>query len=35
VIVLFKIVTTRSQLPFAGVTPLWDRSAPAVEAAKK
>jgi len=23
VLVLYKIITTRSQLPFAGVTPLW------------
>jgi NADH-quinone oxidoreductase subunit H len=35
VVVLFKIVTTRSQLPFAGVTPLWQRPASGFEAAKK
>jgi NADH-quinone oxidoreductase subunit H len=29
---LYKVVTTRSQLPFAGVTPTWKPTAPAVTA---
>jgi NADH-quinone oxidoreductase subunit H len=31
VFLLYKIVTTRSQLPFAGVPPMWSRGAPVVE----
>jgi NADH-quinone oxidoreductase subunit H len=34
-VLLYKIVTTRSQLPFAGVTPFWKPAAPGVEAARK